>query len=208
MVVLLVGLVAGVSADCDAKRVEKTETFLSTGIKIRPGDVNNKFYDVGSPAGSFATVDFNAELVYENGDPVPLTDVYLHHWIMFEFTIPTGGAKLVRQELQEAMRGSGAHAYHVAGGKPLRVAAGREVRQGWAKGGETRHLNSTIPAPYGMVSGGEGLRTQWVLNVHGIDTRGAKNRMGCTECRYVALYHLLPLLPYPFPMSLWCWSEC
>jgi hypothetical protein len=154
---LVVAVVAGgVGADCGAKRVEHTETFLSEGIKIRPGD--------------------------ENGDPVPLSDVYLHHWIMFEFTIPEGGAALAGEKLQEAMRGSGAHAYHV--GQPAAGLGRPPVHQAWAKGGETRHLNSTIPAPYGMVSGGKGLRTQWMLNVHGIDTRGARDRMGCTECRY------------------------
>jgi hypothetical protein len=88
---LVVAVVAGgVGADCGAKRVEHTETFLSEGIKIRPGDVNNKIYNVSAPTGSFATVDFNAELVYENGDPVPLSDVYLHHWIMF---VPCGAAR-------------------------------------------------------------------------------------------------------------------
>jgi hypothetical protein len=25
----------------------------------------------------------------------------------------------------------------------------------------------------------------WTLNVHGLDTRGAVNRMGCAECRFV-----------------------
>lgn len=185
LAVLVVVAVVGVGADCGAKRVEHTETFLSEGIKIRPGDVNNKIYNVSAPTGSFATVDFNAELVYENGDPVPLSDVYLHHWIMFEFTIPEGGAALAGEKLREAiMRGSPTQAYHAGGQQPAAALGRPPVHQAWAKGGETRHLNSSIPAPYGMVSGGKGLRTQWALNVHGIDTRGARDRMGCTECRY------------------------
>lgn len=177
---LLVLLVIAVAAKDCGPRKEHTKTFLSPGITTRPGQVNNKYYDVAAPAGSFATVDFNAEMVYEDGSPVPLTDVYLHHWIMFEVTVPEGERALAGHELQEAMGGHGAHAY-LHGSRALKV--GRMINQAWAKGGETRHLNSTIPAPYGMVSGGDGLKTQWSLNVHGIDTRGAKHRMGCTECR-------------------------
>lgn len=183
--VALVAVLAGPAvAGQECARVARSETFLSPGITIRPGDVKNKLYDVEAPTGLFATVDFNAELVYENGEPVPLSDVYLHHWILVEVIVPTGAAKLAGEELQETMRRSGAHAYHV--GKPLHRVGRLHVKEAWAKGGETRHLNSTIPAPYGIVSGGEGMRTQWVLNVHGIDTRGAANRMGCTECRSVS----------------------
>jgi hypothetical protein len=180
VLLLLVSIAVVAATDC-GPRVEHTQTFLSPGITIRPGDVNNKYYPVSSPPGSFATVDFNAELVYEDGTPVPLTDVYLHHWIMFEITVPEGERALAGHEVHEVMAGHGAHAYLHGSGGLLREQ--RMIQQAWAKGGETRHLNSTIPAPYGMASGGEGLKTQWVLNVHGIDTRGAKDRMGCTECR-------------------------
>ena len=45
-----------------------------------------------------------------------------------------------------------------------------------------------MPDPYGVEVGGdpppEGYgEERWVLNVHAIDTRGAADRAGCTECR-------------------------
>ena len=184
VVMLLAAVVVG-EKHCGA-RVEHTKAFKSPNIKFRPGDVKNKFYAVEAPPGHFATVDFEAEMVYENGDSVPLSDVYLHHWIMMELAVPEGQAVPVGKELGEMMAMNPAHVYH--GGAA--VADGRpsiRPKQMWAKGGETRHLNSTIPAPYGLEGGfaPDGYRSQWVLNVHGIDTRGAANRMACTECRLV-----------------------
>jgi len=195
LVLLVVPTVAG--SDCNAyQRVEQTKTFLSPGVKSRPGDVNNKFFTVDAPTGHFVTVDFDAELVYENGEPVPLSDVYLHHWIMFEFVLPEGRDAALH-ELKEMASMNPAHLYHgEVVGRPI-------VKQAWAKGGETRHLNSTMPSPYGMVSGGDGVKTRWALNVHGIDTRGALHRMACTECR-LGLCLLLPSFVPPFSILREC----
>ena len=164
-------VMVGVGGIRGCEREEQTRTFLSPAIKTRPGVVNSKYYAVDAPEGEFATVDFNAELVYENGESVPLSDVYLHHWVLYEFAIPEGRQGNVVEVVEGAMHRHG----YVGGTRD-------QVKQAWAKGGETRHLNSSIPAPYGMVSGGAGVRTEWVLNVHGIDTRGAHDRMRCTEC--------------------------
>lgn len=175
LVLLAVPAVAG--RDCDAyKRVERTKTFLSPGLNSRPGNVNNKYFSVDAPSGHFVTVDFDAELVYENGEPVPLSDVYLHHWVLFEYAAPEG-RNAALHELKEMASMNPALVYR--GGVITRPV----VKQAWAKGGETRHLNSTMPSPYGIVSGGDGIKTQWKLNVHGIDTRGALHPMACTECR-------------------------
>jgi hypothetical protein len=55
------------------------------------------------------------------------------------------------------------------------------------KGGETRHTETRLPGNYVLESRKpeEGYETVWTLNVHGLDTRGAVNRMGCAECRFV-----------------------
>ena len=188
MVAMILCFVSVAAAGCPSSSEVRTEVFRSPGLKFRPGDVQNKYFDVQPPmVGRFATRDFNAELVFENGEPVPLSEVYLHHWVMMEFGIPEAEASgsLAESVKADVLRNP-AHVYHhnmamgVAGGK-------RIVGQTWAKGGETRHTNSTIPAPYGLEGNSipGGYQPRWLLNVHGIDTRGAVHRMGCTECRSV-----------------------
>jgi len=160
LVLVLALAIAVAGKDCKSyERVEKKKTLLSPLLTSRPGDVNEKFYYLEPPAtGHFATVDFNAELLYEDGERVPLTDVYLHHWILYEL------ARNVTVEEAKTM--------------PKEI-----IRQWIAKGGEFRHMNLYLPSPYGAVSGDDGVPSIWMLNVHGIDTRGALHRMGCTECR-------------------------
>jgi hypothetical protein len=67
-------------------------------------------------------------------------------------------------------------------------------------GGETRGTLTRYPAPFAMEVGApsgipEGYERAWFVNVHGIDTRGAVNRMGCTECRSALLSEKKNLLP-------------
>ncbi|RLM61632.1 uncharacterized protein C2845_PM14G19550 [Panicum miliaceum] len=54
-------------------------------------------------------------------------------------------------------------------------------------GSETRRTLTWVPDPYGIEIGGgdapEGYEERWSLNVHAIDTRGAADKPGCTECR-------------------------
>lgn len=193
MVAVLLCVVSVAAAGCPSLTEVRTNVFRSPALKFRPGDVLNKFFDLQPPvAGRFATRDFDAELVFEDGEPVPLSDVYLHHWVMLEFGIAEDEAKrsLAESVKADVLRNP-AHVYHhhhhhhnmamaMVGGK-------RITGQNWAKGGETRHTNSTLPAPYGLESGQipAEYHPRWILNVHGIDTRGAVNRMGCTECRSV-----------------------
>jgi hypothetical protein len=181
IVLLMAMLVPALAAkSCGGKRTEHTHTYLSPALKMRPGDVKNKYFNVEAPLGGhFATVNFEAELVYEDGEPVLQNDVYLHHWSMLEYAVPEGAAELVGQELYDEVMRSPPHVYHR---RPWN-GVGRELKQAWAMGGETRHLNFEMPAPYGLECGGEGIRTQWVLNVHAVDTRGALDRMGCYECK-------------------------
>lgn len=76
------------AAGCPSLSEVRTEVFHSPALKFRPGDVQNKNFDVQPPvAGRFATRNFDAELVFENGEPVPLSEVYLHHWVLVEFGV-------------------------------------------------------------------------------------------------------------------------
>lgn len=178
-VLLAVALTAAGSKDCASPRSEHTATFLSPALTLRPGEVKTKYFDVAPPevAGRFATVNFQAELVYaDSGEPVLQSDVYLHHYSMLEYAVPAGLHKLVGDEIEEQMRTSPPHVYHR---RPW-DGVGRELKQAWAMGGETRGLNFQMPAPYGLECDA---RNQWVLNVHSIDMRGALNKHGCYECR-------------------------
>ena len=188
MLLCFVVSVAAAAAGCPSLSEVRTEVFRSPAMKFRPGDVQNKNFDVQPPvAGRFATRDFDAELVFENGEPVPLSEVYLHHWVLVEFGVRDAEATgSLAESVKTEMLKNPAHVYHhnmamgVAG-------ADRVIGQSWAKGGETRHTNSTIPAPYGLEGGyiSADYHPRWLLNVHGIDTRGTVHRMGCTECRSV-----------------------
>ncbi|KAG0610670.1 hypothetical protein M758_7G083000 [Ceratodon purpureus] len=97
-------------------RVWSTGRGTSPSVKFRPGDVKNKLYLIESPPGHFATVGFDADLVRENGNSVPLTDVYLHHWIMFKFAAPVGHAVPVGKKLEDMMSVHPADGYHGGAG--------------------------------------------------------------------------------------------
>ncbi|KAG6410657.1 hypothetical protein SASPL_128722 [Salvia splendens] len=58
--------------------------------------------------------------------------------------------------------------------------SGNRLTQYFGVGAETRRTSTHIPHPYAIQVGYE---EGWVLNVHAIDTRGADDKMGCTECR-------------------------
>ncbi|KAJ6672141.1 STRESS UP-REGULATED NOD 19 PROTEIN [Salix viminalis] len=68
------------------------------------------------------------------------------------------------------------------------ICQGTILRQYFGLGSETRKTNTHIPDPYAIEIGNpaeipEGYEEKWMLNVHAIDTRGAVDRLGCTECR-------------------------
>ncbi|CAK9195384.1 unnamed protein product [Sphagnum troendelagicum] len=154
----------------------KKESFRSPPMRFRPGDVKNKFFHAQGPKGHVGKRNFFAEIVDENGVSVPLHEVYLHHWVMMELALPKkkkSAAEMMATHLRYATddKGEDFIALNVFG-----------------VGGETRGTLIRYPAPFAMEVGDpsaipEGYERAWFLNVHGIDTRGAVNRMGCTECR-------------------------
>lgn len=168
---------AAASKHCATPRAEYASTFLSPAITVRPGDVKIKFFDVAAPAeGRFATVNFHAELVFEDGTPVLQSDVYLHHYSILEYAIPAGSSKLIGDQILHQVQTSPPHVYHR---KPW-DGVGLELKQAWAMGGEARHLNFEMPTPYGLEGSAA---NQWVLNVHTVDMRGALHKLSCYECR-------------------------
>jgi len=159
----------------------KSKTFLSPPIFLRPGSVSNKWYfDIAFPRGHLALKSFNAEVVDERGVPVPLHETYLHHWVVEPyFAVKEAAAAAAAGEAQKRSKGI------------LNRNSGvckNTLGQYYGLGSETRHTATWVPDPYGIEVGNpeappEGYEEKWLLNVHAIDTRGAADKLGCTECR-------------------------
>lgn len=165
----------------DGKTV-KSAVFKSPAFILGPGEVQNKYYHgINFPRGHIALKGFDAEVVDEKGDSVPLNEVYLHHWLVERFyhKSPLTG----EQKKMQNKRFSGEEFLPASNDGVC-----KNLRQYFGLGSETRHTSTFIPGPYGIVVGDpktipEGYQESWLLNVHAIDTRGAENRLGCTECR-------------------------
>lgn len=147
-----------------------TQTFRSPGFTLGPGDVTDKYFEVEMPKGFIAIRSFNAQVVDENGVPVPLSETYLHHWLLLEYY------KSILNGAEDRIL--------VSNGGPCQDL---NLVQLFGLGSETRRTDTLIPSPYGIAVGDpekvpEGYEDVWVLNVHAIDTRGAVDKRGCAEC--------------------------
>lgn len=155
----------------------KSKTFLSPAFFLGPGSVSNKFYrDVDFPRGHLALKSFNAEVVDENGVPVPLHETYLHHWLVEPYYALKNSDSADAQKLPKRIpaRNSG--------------VCKTTLGQYYGLGSETRHTATWVPDPYGIEIGNpdsppEGYEEKWFVNVHAIDTRGVTDKQGCTECK-------------------------
>lgn len=159
----------------------RTSVFLSPPFFQQPGSVVNEFlFDVPFPRGHIALKSFNAEVVDAMGVPVPLHETYLHHWVLERYygkKFTNAGVDLSKITL---IRNSG-------------VCKGT-LQQYYGLGSETRRTSTWVPDPYGIEVGDprsvpNGFEERWLLNIHAIDTRGVKDRLGCTECK-CSLYNV------------------
>ncbi|PKA55281.1 hypothetical protein AXF42_Ash003918 [Apostasia shenzhenica] len=158
----------------------KTSVFLSPPFFLHPGSVVNTYYfDIPFPRGHIALKTFNGEVIDENGNPVPLHETYLHHWVVERYY----GQKGIKDEPGSSkfilVRNSG--------------ICKNTLRQYYGLGSETRKTDTWVPDPYGIEAGNpevpDGYEEKWLLNVHAIDTRGVEDRLGCTECK-CSLYNV------------------
>lgn len=173
----------------------KTLESISPPLRAKAGEVNNKFYPAEFPKGHIGIKSFSAELVDEKGVSIPLSSIYLHHWVMLEFAVPKEKAQRHLGHLLRRMRRHHKHMMHYDATSFASLEAphhhkfhkGKKsiVKNFLGKGGETRHTDTRKPGRYVVESGKplEGYETAWVLNVHGLDTRGAVDPIGCSECR-------------------------
>ncbi|KAJ6358592.1 hypothetical protein OIU76_000329 [Salix suchowensis] len=159
----------------------KSVTFLSPEFVLEPGSVENRFYyNIDFPRGHVGLKSLRAEVIDGAGKPIPLHETYLHHWVVAKYyqrqdMADNNGDRKIQQ------------ADYIFGGNSG-ICQGTVLRQYFGLGSETRKTDTHIPDPYAIEIGNpaeipEGYEEKWMLNVHAIDTRGAVDRLGCTECR-------------------------
>jgi hypothetical protein len=91
MVLLLVLSILAFDVSCTQAFLEngnkiKSRTFLSPEFMLGPGSVESKTYDdIDFPRGHIALKSFNAEVVDQAGNPVPLYETYIHHWLVGKY---------------------------------------------------------------------------------------------------------------------------
>eukprot|EP00271_Cylindrocystis_brebissonii_P021984 TRINITY_DN8201_c1_g3_i1.p1 TRINITY_DN8201_c1_g3~~TRINITY_DN8201_c1_g3_i1.p1 ORF type:complete len:513 (-),score=80.32 TRINITY_DN8201_c1_g3_i1:498-2036(-) len=184
-----------------------TKTFLSPPFELAPGEVHKKFYGpLPLPEGHIAIRSFTAELVDADGASIPLSELYLHHWIAVPVLVPD--TKTSANDVSEnggvveedkpawitatdgsASFSSSSLAAHV-NGELLRNDGDCNFAapQLFGVGAETRRTQPEFPAPYAMEIGNpkavpEGKKSVFFSQIHAIDTRGAVNAKACIECR-------------------------
>uniref|UniRef100_A0A2P2JQN9 Uncharacterized protein MANES_06G127700 n=1 Tax=Rhizophora mucronata TaxID=61149 RepID=A0A2P2JQN9_RHIMU len=165
----------------------KSATFLSPMFVLRPGSVEDRiYYNIDFPRGHLALKNFNGEVIDEAGNPVPLHETYLHHWVIVRY--------FQRQQHHQGVGSSGNNEnlqlresdYIMV--RNSGICQKNVLGQYFGLGSETRRTATHIPDPYGIEIGNPaeipaGYEEKWLLNVHAIDTRGVEDRLGCTECR-------------------------
>ncbi|KAL4341120.1 hypothetical protein GQ457_08G034600 [Hibiscus cannabinus] len=163
-----------------AFRTVNTSVFLSPKIDLEPGLVSNKYYyGVDFPRGHIALKSFNAEIVDEAGNPVPLYVTYLHHWLVVRIFVRKGLGTSDISKLNSS---------DYIFGRNSGICNDGVLDQFFGLGSETRRTATHIPDPYGIEIGNpaeipSGFEETWAINVHAIDTRGVEDMIGCNECR-------------------------
>ncbi|KAK7390558.1 hypothetical protein VNO78_25867 [Psophocarpus tetragonolobus] len=167
----------------------KTTTFVSQSFEMEPGSIAAKtFFNVKFPEGHVGVKSFDAELVDEEGNSIPSYETYLHHWFAIKYhenITMSSDPKLHRLEDFVFMRNDGTCNLNI-------------LPHYWGFGVESRGTTSNIPDPFAIEQGNPakipiGYQEKWMLNIMAIDTRGAEDKKGCTECRCNLMN-----LPYDF----------
>lgn len=113
----------------------KMAVFMSPEMVLERGLVSNKHYlDINFPRGHIGLKGVTAELVDEMGNPVPLDEAYLHHWVIQRYITPTNDDANL-----SIIRNSG--------------ICDTAVTQYFGLGAETRRTSTDIPDPYGIQVG-------------------------------------------------------
>ncbi|GLT39909.1 hypothetical protein SLA2020_140750 [Shorea laevis] len=162
----------------------KTVVFLSPKFVLEPGSVvDGYYYNIDFPRGHIALKSFNAEVIDESGNPIPLHETYLHHWVVARYYRQRRDVRVLEDNGNEKLSKSDYMLVRNSG-----ICQNHSLGQYFGLGSETRKTETHVPDPYGIEVGNpaeipDGYEEQWMLNVHAIDTRGAEDKLGCIECR-------------------------
>ncbi|XP_047169494.1 uncharacterized protein LOC124838031 [Vigna umbellata] len=134
--------------------------------------------DIEFPKGHIGVKSFDVELVDQEGNSIPSYETYLHHWFAVKYhqnITMSHDPKLIRQEDFIYLRNEGTCNDYI-------------LPHYWGFGVESRGTTSKIPDPFAIEVGNptkiqNGFEEKWLLNIMVIDTRGAQDKKGCTECR-------------------------
>ncbi|EOA12665.1 hypothetical protein CARUB_v10027779mg [Capsella rubella] len=171
----------------------KSEVFFSPKLVMNPGSVSNSFLsDIDFPRGHIGLKSFDAEVVDEAGDPVPLHETYLHHWLLRPYYARIG-SKFLQQEMfrNDGFQRQDPESNPDSGSDTIPVRNGglctNSLLYFFGSGSETRNTSTYLPDPYAIEVDNpeerpDGYEFKWLLNVHAIDTRGVEDRTGCIEC--------------------------
>jgi len=134
----------------DEGTAETSITYMSSAIQLDPGRVvltPPSKTPIPMPPQPFLLRGLHVEVVYPNGQPVPLTEVYLHHIAFYD----------------------GVTSADLCGGASLE---GKDAL--WSVGAESRHTSTFFPDGYGypVLGNSSDFPTQWSANIHIIRTKG------------------------------------
>nr|GMC79813.1 uncharacterized protein LOC109186451 [Ipomoea batatas] len=114
----------------------KTSTFLSPKVELEPGMASIEYYyKIPFPKGHIAIKGFDAEVVDEEGNSVPLHEAYLHHWTVVR--------SYLRQGVETSSLGSNQSDYMVV----RNSGVCETLPQYFGLGAESRKTDSHIPNP-------------------------------------------------------------
>mmetsp|Transcript_27131 Transcript_27131/g.64316 ORF Transcript_27131/g.64316 Transcript_27131/m.64316 type:complete len:457 (-) Transcript_27131:99-1469(-) len=144
----------------DEGTAETSITYMSSAIQLDPGRVvltPPSKTPIPMPPQPFLLRGLHVEVVYPNGQPVPLTEVYLHHIAFYD----------------------GVTSADLCGGASLE---GKDAL--WSVGAESRHTSTFFPDGYGypVLGNSSDFPTQWSANIHIIRTKGVPHVKHCIEC--------------------------
>ncbi|CAA7042936.1 unnamed protein product [Microthlaspi erraticum] len=172
----------------------KSAVFLSPKLVMNPGSVTNSyFFDMDFPRGHFGYKSFNAEVVDESGNSVPLHETYIHHWAVVPYYVRKGFK--ISQRDMEAQDPD----YYV----PVDNAGlcKNELRHFTGQGSETRKTSTYVPDPYAIEIDNpeerpDGFELQWFLNIHAIDTRGVWTKQDARSAGVICITSVIPVKAY------------
>lgn len=159
------------------------ETFRSKLFTLPPGGVYRRFQHIPWVQGHVGIRTFNAEVVDEFGTPVPLTELYLHHWIVQKTYV---NSSLTNSEIAENDFFSPNNNVTLVPNSG--TCENGLLSQWFGLGSETRKTNVSFPKPYAVESGNPsaipaGHEEAWFVEIHALDLRNTLNPWDCSECR-------------------------